>query len=78
MADIIRSDRIATALPVDDYFTPEARNLCARVKHKSELTDDETLMLALAGCASRAGALLAPRCPISRRNTGGNWHHPRS
>jgi hypothetical protein len=34
--------------PGDDYFTPEARKLCARVKHKAELTDDETLMLALA------------------------------
>jgi hypothetical protein len=48
MADIIQSDGIAPALPADDYFTPETRKLCARVKHKSELTDDETLMLALA------------------------------
>jgi hypothetical protein len=40
--------RVAQALPADDYFTPEARKLCARVKHKSELSDDETLMLALA------------------------------
>jgi hypothetical protein len=39
MSNIINSDRIAPALPEDDYFTPEARVLCARVKHKSELTD---------------------------------------
>jgi len=47
MANIIKSDSIAPAFPADDYFTPEARALCGRVKHKSELTDDETLMLAL-------------------------------
>jgi hypothetical protein len=39
MANVIKSNRIAPTLPADDYFTPEA----ARGKHKSELTDDETL-----------------------------------
>jgi len=43
-----RKPSIVPKLRCDDYFTPEARKLCARVKHKSELTDDEILMLALA------------------------------
>ena len=30
-----------------EYFTPEARSLCARVKHKSELSDEEVLLLAI-------------------------------
>jgi hypothetical protein len=30
MANIIKSDSIAPALPADDYFTPEARALCWR------------------------------------------------
>jgi len=30
-----------------DYFTPEARQLCKRVAHKSELSDEETVMLAM-------------------------------
>jgi hypothetical protein len=42
MANIIKSDGIAPTLPADDYFTQEARALCYRVKHKSELTDDES------------------------------------
>jgi hypothetical protein len=48
MANTIKSHSIAPTLPDDDYFTPEARALSQPVKHKSELTDDETLMLALA------------------------------
>jgi hypothetical protein len=48
MAEITLTEGIVPKLPCDDYFTPEARKLCARVKHKSELMDDETLMLALA------------------------------
>jgi hypothetical protein len=70
--------RVAQALPADDYFTPEARKLCTRVKHKSELSDDETLMLALAAAQAALARYWQPRRPISRRNTGGNWHHPRS
>ena|ERR1700760_1246085 len=54
MSNIIKSDSMAPALPEDDYFTPEARALCARVKHKSELTDDETVMLAMAAQAALA------------------------
>jgi hypothetical protein len=30
-----------------EYFTPEARALCARVSHKVDLTDKELMMLAL-------------------------------
>jgi hypothetical protein len=48
MAEIIHPESIAPTIPADDYFSPEARRLCARVKHKSELSDDETLMLAMA------------------------------
>jgi hypothetical protein len=45
---MVEHTTIIPAMPCDDYFTPEARKLCALVKHKSELTDDETVMLALA------------------------------
>jgi hypothetical protein len=31
-----------------EYLTPEAKALCERVSHKSELTDKELLMLAMA------------------------------
>jgi hypothetical protein len=48
-ADLIAPQRLSPAFPEDDYFTPEARALCRRVKHKWELTDNETLMLAMAG-----------------------------
>jgi hypothetical protein len=48
MAEIIHPESIVQTTPADRYFTPEARRLCARVKHKSELSDDETLMLAMA------------------------------
>ena len=54
MSNIIKSDSMAPALPEDDYFTPEARALCARVKHKSELTDDETVMLVMAAAQALA------------------------
>src|SRR6201996_7190232 len=54
MSNIIKSDSMAPALPEDDYFTPEARALCARVKNKSELTDDETVMLAMEAEAALA------------------------
>jgi hypothetical protein len=47
-------------LPEDDYFTLEARALCARVKHKSELTDDETLMLALAAAQAALAQYFHP------------------
>jgi hypothetical protein len=47
MAEITPTEGFVPNLTCHDYFTPEARTLCARVKHKSELTDDETLMLAL-------------------------------
>jgi hypothetical protein len=77
MVDIIRSDRIAPALPADDYFT-RRRKLCAREKHKSELTDDETLMLALAAAQAALAHYWHPRRPISRRNVGDDWRHPRS
>jgi hypothetical protein len=43
-----------------DYFTPEARALCARVKHKSELTDDETVMLALVATQARLAKYIHP------------------
>jgi hypothetical protein len=43
-----------------DYFTPEARALCARVRHKSELTDDETMMLALVAAQARLAKYLHP------------------
>jgi hypothetical protein len=51
---------IAPALLADDYFTPEARALCGRVKHKSELTDDETLMLALAAAQAALARYFHP------------------
>jgi hypothetical protein len=60
MSNIIKSDSIAPALPEDDYFTPEARALCARIKHKSELTDDETLMLALAAAQAAVARYFHP------------------
>jgi hypothetical protein len=47
MAEITRSEGTVPAMPSDDYFPREAQEPCARVKHKSELTDD-ILMLALA------------------------------
>jgi hypothetical protein len=60
MANIIKSDSIAPTLPADDYFTPEARALCCRVKHKSELTDDETLMLAVAAAQAALARYFHP------------------
>jgi hypothetical protein len=47
-------------LPENDHSTPEARALCARVKHKSELTDDETLMLALAAAQAALARYFQP------------------
>jgi hypothetical protein len=64
MANIINSDSIAPALPADDYFTPEARTLCGRVKNKSELTDDETLMLALAAAQAALARYFHPRSAV--------------
>jgi hypothetical protein len=43
---MVRSDNIAAA--TDEYLNPEVRQLCSWLKHKSELTEDETLRLALA------------------------------
>jgi hypothetical protein len=60
MANSAKSNSIAPALPVDDYFTPEASALCRRVKHKSELTDDETLMLALAAAQAALARYFHP------------------
>ena len=60
MSNIIKSDSMAPALPEDDYFTPEARALCARVKHKSELTDDETVMLAMAAAQAALAKYFHP------------------
>jgi hypothetical protein len=51
---------IAPDLPEDEYFTPEARALCARVKHKSELTDDETVMLAMAAAQAALAKYFHP------------------
>jgi hypothetical protein len=48
MAELPTSKGIVRAILCDEYFTPEARALCARIKHKPELTDDELLMLAMA------------------------------
>jgi hypothetical protein len=48
MADSPTSGSVVASLAPRDYFTPEAPALCARIKHKSELTDDEMLMLATA------------------------------
>lgn len=61
MADITPTEGIAPAMPSDDYFTPEPRKLCARVKHKSELTDDETLMLTLAAAQAALARYFHPR-----------------
>jgi hypothetical protein len=60
MSNIIKSDSMAPALPEDDYFTPEARALCARVKHKSELTEDETVMLAMAAAQAALAKYFHP------------------
>jgi hypothetical protein len=60
MGNIIKSDSITPALPEDDYFTPEARALCARVKHKSELTDNETVMLAMAAARAAVAKYFHP------------------
>jgi hypothetical protein len=60
MANIIKSDNTAPTFPADDYFTSEARALCCRVKHKSELTDDETLMLALAAAQAALARYFHP------------------
>jgi hypothetical protein len=43
-----------------DYFTPEARALCARVRHKCDLTDDETVMLALVATQARLAKYIHP------------------
>ena len=56
----MKSDSISPALPEDDYFVPEARALCARVKHKSELTDDETVMLAMAAAQAALAKYFHP------------------
>jgi hypothetical protein len=55
-----QSAGMAPDLPEDEYFTPEARALCARVKHKSELTDDETMMLALAAAQAALAKYFHP------------------
>jgi hypothetical protein len=60
MAEITRSEGIVPALPCNDHFTPEARRLCARLMHKSELTDDETLMLALAAAQAALARYFQP------------------
>jgi hypothetical protein len=57
---ISKSSGIAPEVPGDEYFTPEARALCARVNHKSELTDDETLMLALAAAQAALARYFHP------------------
>jgi hypothetical protein len=72
MADL--NARLTPTLREDDYFTPEARALCGRVKHKYELTDDETLMLALAAQA----ALARYFHPGARSGNARNQRHPRS
>jgi hypothetical protein len=60
MAEVTTHRRLGPDLPRDDYFTPEARALCARVKHKSELPDDETLMLALAAAQAALAKYFHP------------------
>jgi hypothetical protein len=60
MADVTRTEGIVPEIPCDDYFTPEARKLCARVKHKSDLSDDETLMLALAAAQAALARYFHP------------------
>jgi hypothetical protein len=57
---ISKSSGIAPEVPRNEYFTPGARALCARVKHKSELTDDETLTLALAAAQAALGRYFHP------------------
>jgi hypothetical protein len=37
---------VSKGIPAE-YFTPEAKLLCKRVSHKSELSDKEVLMLAM-------------------------------
>ena len=46
--------------PCDDHITPEAQRLCARVMHKPELTDDKTLMLALAAAHAALARYFRP------------------
>jgi hypothetical protein len=60
MTNFIKLNSIAPALPEDDYFTPEARALCVRTKHKSDLTDDETFMLALAAAQAAVARYFHP------------------
>jgi hypothetical protein len=60
MTEITRSKGSVPAMPSDEYFTLEARKLCARVKHKSELTDDETLTLALAAAQAALARYFHP------------------
>jgi hypothetical protein len=60
MANIIKSDSIGVTFSADDYFTPASRALCCRAKHKSELTDDETLMLALAAAQAALARYFHP------------------
>jgi hypothetical protein len=58
-----QSAGVAAALAEDEYFTPEARALGARVKHKSELTDDETLILAMAAAQAALAKYFHPGAP---------------
>jgi hypothetical protein len=60
MAEITRSEGSVPAMPSDDYFTVEAREPCARVKHKSEVTDGERLMLALAAAQAALARYFHP------------------
>jgi hypothetical protein len=60
IAEIITSEGIVPGQPCDDHFTPEAQRLCARVMHKPELTDDETLMLALAAAHAALARYFRP------------------
>jgi hypothetical protein len=36
MAEIIHPESIAPTIPADDYFSPEARRLCARVLEENK------------------------------------------
>lgn len=61
--DITPKKGIVPAFPCDEFFTPAARVLCARIKHKSELTDDEMLMLAMAAPQAPLAKLFPPGAP---------------
>jgi hypothetical protein len=50
----------AASIGAEEYFRPEALELIRRVKHKSELTDDEIFLLAITAGQAALAAYVEP------------------